>query len=498
MEKIFIFLYGVYTVLNYQVVDMKRFNSEDMTLFFITAIIGSIIMLIVNSGFKDFLHKIYATITGGIIVGILIMIIGKGEVLIANYLHEAIVNKSLNSGFCDSLIKFIIIILMILGVPLLYTMLTIFIPELMKTRSKKFFVDCKQRKRTGRRNEILNDLYSKIGNVEDYDLTVCNNFDEDKIYLYDNTLKFVEHEGKKRWCTNEEREKLRLDDIEKIKEISNKLKKIDFNFIKNETWAINPEHKAFVQNIENKSYEIYNLINRRKYICETDYNNIKNGRLGEEAVNRELNEYENIYNLPNIRLEEPDIDGNMQSIENDNIIISRNGVFILEVKNFGLKGNYSIEIERDGRWIREYDKGKRDVMKSATAQNNRHIVYINKIINRVLGRGIENYIDAEGIVVISNDKVSITNHSENQRVVRSSEVYSYIKNKEAMLSLEEMNKLKDYFIENNLQEQSFPIYDYTDEIIKNVEIYNDEMTKIEKILDNMLEASRKLRGIDNC
>ena len=141
MEKIFIFLYGVYTVLNYQVVDMKRFNSEDMTLFFITAIIGSIIMLIVNSGFKDFLHKIYATITGGIIVGILIMIIGKGEVLIANYLHEAIVNKSLNSGFCDSLIKFIIIILMILGVPLLYTMLTTFVPELMKTRSKKFFVD---------------------------------------------------------------------------------------------------------------------------------------------------------------------------------------------------------------------------------------------------------------------------------------------------------------------------------------------------------------------
>lgn len=497
MGIIFIFVYIIYAVLNYiDILDSHQFSIDNMILFFMIAIISSIIMFITEGKFKNFLHKIYSTITGGIIAGILIIIIAEGEFA----LSEAIINISSRNDTSNpsifillfSIIGFIIIILMIFLVPLLYT----YIISLMIMRSKKSFEDCEQRKKTKRRNEILNELHGKIRNIKDYNYEVCNSFDEDKIYLYDNKLKFMEYEGKKKWCTNEEREGVRLNDIEYIEEISNRLKKIDFDFVKNKISDKNLEFKEIVQYIERKSYEIYNLIDRRKYICKTDYNNIKSGRLGEEAVNKELNEYENIYNLPNIRLEEPDSSGTIQSIENDNIIISRNGIFILEVKNFGLKGNFSIEIERDGRWVKEYDKGKREIMKSATAQNNRHIVYINKIINRVLGRGIENYIDAEGIVVISNDQVSITNYSENQKVVRKSEVYSYIKNKEAILSLEEMNKLKDYFIKNNLQAQKFPIYDYTYEINKNVEVYNDKMNKIQEVLDNMIEADQKLCEID--
>ena len=148
MGIIFIFVYIIYAVLNYiDILDSHQFSIDNMILFFMIAIISSIIMFITEGKFKNFLHKIYSTITGGIIAGILIIIIAEGEF---RFLSEAIINISSRNDTSNpsifillfSIIGFIIIILMIFLVPLLYT----YIISLMIMRSKKSFEDCEQRK----------------------------------------------------------------------------------------------------------------------------------------------------------------------------------------------------------------------------------------------------------------------------------------------------------------------------------------------------------------
>ena len=54
-------------------------SSNWMNLFFITEFIGSMLVFVAEDGFKDFLHKLYATIIGGIIVDTLIVIIWMGK-----------------------------------------------------------------------------------------------------------------------------------------------------------------------------------------------------------------------------------------------------------------------------------------------------------------------------------------------------------------------------------------------------------------------------------
>lgn len=137
------------------------------------------------------------------------------------------------------------------------------------------------------------------------------------------------------------------------------------------------------------------------------------------------------------------------------------------MKNFSALGNYNIIVERDGRWLKTYPNGNVEVMKSATDQNNRHIVYLNKLINEALHRDIDNYIEADGIIVIANNKISITNTSLDQNIFRISELYSYIKKQDVVLTKDEMDKIRDLLISRNLPPQKFTVYDYRNELKTN-------------------------------
>lgn len=174
------------------------------------------------------------------------------------------------------------------------------------------------------------------------------------------------------------------------------------------------------------------------------------GAEGERQVYNELQFFSNNMRiLQNIRLEL-----NGESIESDLIVICNQGIFIIEVKNLGSTGKYSISVERDGRWTKEYENGKSEAMPSITQQNMRHIHGIETIINNVLGNSGDNWLEAHSIIVFANDKIDIKNESSSV-IVRKTEIINEIRSHERILSEDQIDKI--YSI---LQEKNLPPLDY--------------------------------------
>lgn len=268
-----------------------------------------------------------------------------------------------------------------------------------------------------------------------------------------------------------------LENLEPILKI-NKLEEI-FNHIKNDF-----EINEFIK-LEFKYRDVKEIINLRdsfKSYLGYRSNHIssiakasKIGKAGEDSVNKFLNIYEDeIFNLQNIRLE---IDGN--SIENDNILISKHGIFVLEVKNIGSTGGYDIKIEKDGRWLKVYKNRNTEIIGyNATMQNDRHIVYLKKLINEKLNNTIDNYIDVKGIVVIANDTITINNESD-QAVYRTSEIYRYITKHNEIFKEKQMKEIKEIILSSSLEPKKYPIIDFEKEIIHNIDYIYKQASKID-------------------
>ena len=244
--------------------------------------------------------------------------------------------------------------------------------------------------------------------------------------------------------------------------------------------------------VNNRIDSFLEYIEQRHRYMEADYKSCKVGLDGEERVNQELALFDNYINLKNIRLEVLDNNNNIQSIENDNILLTRNGIFILEVKNLGEIGNYDIIIEKDGRWLRKNKNTKKtDLLKNVTSQNNRHIGFLNKFINESMHRSFDNYIEADGIIVIANEKVTIENYNENQNIFRTSELRAYINKQPVKFKKEELDKIKKVIEENNLRPKKYSVYDYYSEIQSNTQVLKDFIIKYEYIVDSVLALSKK-------
>ncbi len=251
----------------------------------------------------------------------------------------------------------------------------------------------------------------------------------------------------------------------------------------------NDEHThKYVTNLKNHKYasSIEN-----KY-CEHRFNLIKNlkeslelGIEGEKSVNKYLELYsDEIINLPNIRLEV-----NGESTENDNILITKKGIFILEVKNIGSTGSYNIKIEKDGRWVKQFTNGKIEFIDfNATIQNDRHVVLLKRFLNNKLNINIDDdkYLNVEGIVVIANNEIGIDNES-NQPIFRISEIYRYINSFKTILTAKEMKNIQNIILGENLPPKKYPIPDYKNEITNNIVLLNSLEENIFKNKNNNLE-----------
>ena len=354
------------------------------------------------------------------------------------------------------------------------------------------------------RNEKLKKLYSETeGNI----YNIINKLDNKKAiipfgyenevrYIYDERLNLKSSKSKEKWLNNDEKIKYYK---ELFEDINSKLYgnyEEYLKYLREKEKSISYALKDFshtfgyltelINTNENKMNSFDKYIKARQSYIDSDYKGCKVGIEGENRVNQELSLYNNIINLSNIRLEVLDNNNTIQSIENDNILLTKNGIFVLEIKNFGEIGNYDIIIEKDGRWLRKNKyTGETTVIKNVTKQNNRHIAFLNKFINEGINRSFDDYIEVEGIVVIANEKITIENYNNNQNIFRDSELYSYIKSQEVKFKIDELEKIRDLILSKNLPPKRYPIFDYSGEIIENIKMLEAYLNDYENVVNKL-------------
>lgn len=354
------------------------------------------------------------------------------------------------------------------------------------------------------RNEKLKKLYSETeGNI----YNIINKLDNKKAiipfgyenevrYIYDERLNLKSSKSKEKWLNNDEKIKYYK---ELFEDINSKLYgnyEEYLKYLREKEKSISYALKDFshtfgyltelINTNENKMNSFDKYIKARQSYIDSDYKGCKVGIEGENRVNQELSLYNNIINLSNIRLEVLDNNNTIQSIENDNILLTKNGIFVLEIKNFGEIGNYDIIIEKDGRWLRKNKyNGETTVIKNVTKQNNRHIAFLNKFINEGINRSFDDYIEVEGIVVIANEKITIQNYNNNQNIFRDSELYSYIKSQEVKFKIDELEKIRDLILSKNLPPKRYPIFDYSGEIIENIKMLEAYLNDYENVVNKL-------------
>ncbi|WP_168190100.1 nuclease-related domain-containing protein [Caloramator sp. E03] len=220
-----------------------------------------------------------------------------------------------------------------------------------------------------------------------------------------------------------------------------------------------------IMNINNILHNYNNYLRNMSEVFKNDYFSIKVGIEGEEAVNRQLAIYNDIlHNYSNVRFE---VDG--ISIENDNLIVSPFGVFSLEVKNLGITSNFSIKIEKDGRWKRIYNNGREEIMKNITEQTYRHVGLVQKMINNKLKeKGYSGeYIQVQTLIVFANENVNIINDSDIP-VLRVSNIYhSIVNNSKQKLDENIIKLILEIIEEERLELKKYEI-DEISEYLKNL------------------------------
>lgn len=203
------------------------------------------------------------------------------------------------------------------------------------------------------------------------------------------------------------------------------------------------------------------------------------GKQGEDSVNKNLQMYS--HRLINIRNTRFEIDG--QPVETDNLILSKNGIFSLEVKNLGATGKYDIRVDKDGKW-NKIEKNKVLEMSNVTSQTYRHIALTEKLFIKELNKlGINREIVVHPLIVLANDKVNLENNSD-IKIIRTSNIYKEICNENDNLSEDLLNILKEIILKNNLPAKSYETID----ILKSAE-------RINSLSDILIELLNKYNDL---
>lgn len=446
-------LFPVLLVINYILIDSAIYEFDKIMLL---AFAISFISVFVNiSQDKNDTNIIMKCVSNFLIIFVLINVIEYINVNIAKLM--LLNNNNLSSSLVMGILAFIII-------PGIMAYLPVGLPKVLNS----FIVNIVDKNKTRKIDKLID-----INKLSNQNLT---QFQEDKSYFYNDNMELEIRKTEVIYVNNDNKEEL----MKSIYKEMLKILKTEYRGSKNEFTEANnfkkPEniedikmmsikYGTYLESCFDKKSEFVKLCIKRLEYIKQQLKSAEVGREGEEYVDNEISLYDNFYNLSNIRIEVKDSKGDLQSIENDNIVITTYGVFVLEVKNFGIIADYDIEIERDGRWLKKYrNKRSSETMKSATSQNNRHIALLNRYINQILNRSIDNYVDVDGIVVIANDKINIKNESANQKIFRASEVYPYIRKQSIKLNKNEMDLLKTSLLRDKLPIKEYPIYDYRREL----------------------------------
>lgn len=228
--------------------------------------------------------------------------------------------------------------------------------------------------------------------------------------------------------------------------------------------------------------KVEDIITARLSYYTSQYKIAKTGDDGEIAVQQILDMHPGaFFAIHNLRLEYVNQEGRTVSIETDTLILAPNGIFAVEVKNYGSSGKYKIVVTPDGNWYKEFFKEKeyfvgktpkkkrevvREPLPSAFAQNSLHIGGLELIINEILGRDMANRVYVENVVVIANNEVEIESSLQGRQILtRVGTLYDCLtQSRERLFSLDELNQIKAGLEARGLPAKKYPINDYRQEL----------------------------------
>lgn len=201
-----------------------------------------------------------------------------------------------------------------------------------------------------------------------------------------------------------------------------------------------------------------------------DYVNTMKGQKGEAQAIESLKSVMLKYPvLNNVRLEAEENENKFKySAESDIIIVTDKAVFLVEIKNYGKKGE-TINISADGRWeiYGRYQNNRRS-LKNPYKQLTDHIFLINKFFET---REINFNLPIIPIIAIANEDVDIKldNHAENFAHILRTEmigtfILKYLNENKAQISEEQMTKIKNVLLAENLPPKKYRVIDYCQNI----------------------------------
>lgn len=255
------------------------------------------------------------------------------------------------------------------------------------------------------------------------------------------------------------------------------------------------------------------IVAARLVYYRNQYKIAKTGEDGEIAVQQVLDMHPGaFFTLHNIRLEYIYQETRKISIETDTLVLAPNGIFAVEVKNYGSTGKYKIIVAPDGNWYKEVTKIKRGISRnqskedsgntekesireslpSAFAQNSLHIGGLELIINEILGRSMENRVYVENVVVIANDEVEIESSLQGRQILtRVGTLYDCLcQSRERLFTEEELIRIKTELERRNLPAKKYAINDYRGE----VQGFASILGQLEKERDKVEVAIRQCRS----
>lgn len=212
-----------------------------------------------------------------------------------------------------------------------------------------------------------------------------------------------------------------------------------------------------------------------------EYEIIKSGLKGEYAVQEILDMHSGAFMvLHDIRLEFPSNGPKPDSVEIDTLVLAPNGIFAIEVKNYGESGRFKIVVTSDGNWYKEYppryegEEAKREQMQNPFAQNDRHVAYLERFINELLGRGMDNWAHVENIICISNDTVVLENDpGAKQTLTRVSNLYNHLTyDRTTRFSVDELSTIKQALESKSLPGKKYPLPDHSENLKALSHYYN--------------------------
>lgn len=215
-------------------------------------------------------------------------------------------------------------------------------------------------------------------------------------------------------------------------------------------------------------------------VYRKEYEIMKSGLKGEYAVQQVLDLHAGSFIvLHDLRLEFPNSGPKPDSVEIDTLVLAVNGIFAIEVKNYGESGRYKIIVTSDGNWYKEYparfdgESPKREVMNNPFAQNDRHIAFLERFVNECLGRGMADWAYVENIICIANDEVTLENDpGAKQTLTRVSNLYNQLtQNRTPIFTVDELQKLKSALESRSLPGKKYPLPDHSENLRRLVNYY---------------------------